>query len=250
MSIFANLAPVEGVEKDTDSIGGRGPWTSGVYPTTLAMAYVEISKGGATGIVLHLKNETGQELRQTLWVASGNAKGNKHYYETQSGERKNLPGFSLFRALTKMVLNKEPHEISTEEKVIKKWSKEAGAEVPTQVQVIVDLLDQPIVAGVIKQIVDKNVQNQAGDYVPSGETREENEVDKFFHAGTNMTMTEAEGGLTEGVFIESWKARWEDEVRDRSTGGATQAQGSNVTTAAFGTATAGAVTAPPSLFAS
>ena len=60
------------------------------------------------------------------------------------------------------------------------YSKEAKAEVPTKVEMLVDLLGQAIIIGVIKQTVDKTVKNDAGVYVPNGETREE----KHFSPGS------------------------------------------------------------------
>jgi hypothetical protein len=239
MSALGNLNTASDVKEDVDSLGGNGPWESGLYPVKVAMAFLRKSAGGAQSVVLHLNDEAGRELRQTLWIASGDAKGNKTYYETKDGEKKNLPGFTTFRQLCLMTINKDPqaanHGIEVEEKVIKLWDREASAEVPTTVDCLVELLGQEIIAGVLKQVVNKNVQDDNGKYVPSGETREENEIDKFFHAATRMTLAEATGGKTEGEFIDNWDQKFTGTVKDRSTGATAPTSGGARPAAAAGT---------------
>jgi hypothetical protein len=241
MSLLANLNTAPDVQEDTDSLGGGGPWDSGLYPCTVNMAFLQKSKSGALGLTLHLADENGRELRHTTYVTSGDAKGNKTYYE-RDGEKRNLPGFTLFRSLCLMTLSKEPQQVDTEEKVVKLWSPEAKAEVPTTVPVLVDLLGKQIIAGVIKQVVNKNVKDANGNYVPGPETREENEIDKFFHAGTGMTVAEATGGKTEGEFINGWRDKFTGFVKDRTVKAAAGA--APATSGTFGQA-AGAATPKP-----
>lgn len=216
MSLLQGLNTSEEVTPESDSLGGGGPWDSGLYKVRVVMAYLQKAASGALALNLHLADENNRELRQTIYVSSGDAKGNKTYYENAQGEKRNLPGFSLFRSLTLMTLNKEPTAITTEDKVIKVYSREAKAEVPTTVPVIVDLLDQEIIAGVVRQVEDRNVKDDNGNYVPSGETRETNEIDKFFHAGTRMTLAEAMAGETEGKFIDGWESKFAGTVRDKT----------------------------------
>jgi hypothetical protein len=246
MSLLGNLDIAADAAGDVDSLGGNSLWESGLYNLDVTLAYVQKSSGGATGVTLHLTDEdSGKELRETLWISSGDKKGNKTYYETQKGEKKNLPGFNLFRSLTMMTLNKEPSAIVTEEKVIKLYSYEAKAEVPTTVSAIVELMGSKIIGGVRKVSENKQVKNDAGIYVndSSGATREKNELDKFFHSGTRMTIAEATGGLTEGEFIDQWEAKWKGVTLDKVeavTPGAT-----NAGVAAFGGGNAQAATPKP-----
>jgi hypothetical protein len=235
-----NMAPVEGVEKDTDTLGSRGPWESGLYPLKISMAYVKKSDGGATAVVLHMKDANDKELRQTLWVMSGNAKGNKNYYETKDGAKKELPGYSLFRSLCLMTVGAEPNAVAYDDGIVKVWNSEKKAEIDTSVPILTGLLKQDIIAGVVKQVVDKNVKDGAGNYVASGETREENELDKFFHSGTRMTLAEATAGLKAGVFIDDWEAQNKGETRMRAKGGSADG--------AAPAAAAGGTPAPDSIF--
>lgn len=219
MSLLANLATDATIKNEKDSIGGSGPVDSGLYPFTVAMAYLNIASSGAMGLVLNLKTEDGKEVRQTLWMTSGTAKGCKNYYE-KDGEKHYLPGFIHANALCLLTVGKEISALETEDKVINVYSAEAKAEVPTKVKVFMDLLNQPIIAGMIKQTVDKTVKNDAGVYVPTGETREENEIDKFFRAKDRMTTAEIRAQADTATFIDSWDQKWTGKVKDRAKGAA------------------------------
>jgi hypothetical protein len=216
MSLLGTLNTDDSIQSETDSVGGSGPWDSAVYGLKVAMAYVKKSDGGAMSVVLHFTGEDKRELRQTLWVTSGDKKGNKNYYE-KDGKKIYLPGFSLFQSLCLLTVGKEPEKLSTETKVVKLWNSEAKAEVPTEVPVIMDLLNQEILAGVQKQTVDKTTKGDDGIYSPTGETRDVNEIDKFFRSKDSMTTAEIRAGATEAAFINTWKAKWDGEIRDRTT---------------------------------
>ena len=104
-------------------------------------------------------------------------------------------------------------------KVINAYNKDAKAEVPTKVEAIVDLMGQEILIGVIKQTVDKTKKNEAtGTYEPTGETREENEIDKFFRARDRMTTAEIRAKAETAAFADTWSAKWTGKSRDKSKG--------------------------------
>lgn len=243
MSLLSTLNTSNDVQEDTDTLGGSGPWPTDLYKLNVSMAYLIESTSGAIGVVLHMKNESGQELRETVYISSGTAKGKKTYYETQDGTRKNLPGYSLIRSLTRMTLDQEPLAVTTEAKIVNVYDFDAKKEVPKEVPVMVDLLGKEITAAVVHKISDKTAKNAQGAYAPTGEVREHNELTKFFHLPSGLTLTEAMGGETEGKFIHSWKEKNQGQVIDTSTKVAPGAPG-NVTTGAFGQAP-GAATATP-----
>lgn len=218
MSILSTLTIDDSIENERDVIGASGPLDSGIYKLTVALAYLNKSEGGALGLNVVFKTEQGRELRQTFWMTSGTAKGCKNYYEDKQGQKQYLPGFLLANALTLLTVGKEIGALDTETKVVKLYNYEAKAEVPTKVEVLVDLLDQEVLAGVIRQVVDKNVKNDAGAYVPSGETREENEIDKLFRERDRLTTAEIRAQATEPAFIESWEAKWTGKTKNRAKG--------------------------------
>lgn len=220
MSLLANLASDSSIADEKDSIGGAGPFDSGLYGFTISMAYLNKATSGALGLVLSLKTIDNKELRQTLWMTSGQAKGCKNYYE-KDGEKHYLPGFTHANALCLLTVGKEISQLGTETKVINLYSPEAKAEVPTKVEVLMDLLGQEIIGGIIKQTVDKTKKNEAtGQYEATGETRDENEIDKFFRAKDRMTTAEIRAQAAEAVFINSWDQKWTGKVKDRAKGAA------------------------------
>lgn len=225
MNMLATLATNDDIAQETDSVGGSRVLDSALYLTTVDVAYLEKSKGGALGLVLHLSTDTDQELRNTLWAASGDAKGNKNYYLDKQGNKKYLPGFLHANALALLTVGKEISQLETEERVIKLYSKEAGGEVPTKVNMLVDLVGQQIITGLLKQVVDKTVVNDNGVYVPTGETREENEIDKFFRASDRMTTAEIRAQATEATFAETWEKKWTGVTKDRASKGNGSAAG-------------------------
>lgn len=218
MNMLANLTTDATIATEKDSIGGSRPLDSGLYGCTVSMAYINKSAGGAMGLVLTLKTAEGNEVRQTLWMTSGTAKGCKNFYEDKQGAKQYLPGFTHANALCLLTVGKEISALETETKVVNVYSPEAKAEVPTKVEVLMDLLNQEIIVGLIKQNVDKTVKNDAGVYVATGETRDENEIDKFFRAKDKMTTAEIRAQADEAAFINSWEAKWKDKVKDRAKG--------------------------------
>ena len=219
MSLLANLASDASIADEKDSIGGSGPLDSGLYNCTVSMAHINKASSGALGLVLTLKTSDNKEVRQTLWMTSGTAKGSKNYYEDRNGEKHYLPGFIAANALSLLTVGKEISQLDTETKVINLYSPEAKSEVPTKVEVLMDLLGQEIIAGVIKQTVDKTKKNEAtGQYEATGETRDENEIDKVFRAKDRMTTAEIRAQAEEATFINAWDQKWTGKVKDRAKG--------------------------------
>ena len=220
MSLLANLSTDSSIADEKDSIGSGGPVDSGIYNCTVAMAYIMKSQGGAMGLVLTLKTDADKEVRQTLWMTSGTAKGGTNYYTDKNGAKQYLPGFIQANALCLLTVGKEIAAMDTETKVINLYSAEAKAEVPTKAEVLMDLLNQEITVGIIKQTVDKTQKNDAGVYMATGETREENEIDKLFRTKDRMTTSEIRAQATEATFIDTWEKKWSGKTKDRAKGAA------------------------------
>ena len=250
--MFDSLKEDASVEGEKDSLGGGnfGPWESGVYPDLqITTAYSKVSKGGAMGIVIHFNDQVNQkELRSTLWATSGTAKGCKNFYVNQKGDKRYLPGYETFAAISRLTLDVAPSDLTTEEKTVMLWSYEDKKDVPTQVDMIMPLLGQRVTLGVTKQIVDKNINvngpGETPNYQPTGETREENEIRKVFSADTGCTTTEVAAGETAGGFIVSWGEKNTGLTIDKSTKDVAPAAPSSTGSIAFGAATAPADAKP------
>lgn len=216
MGILGSLKSDDSIANERDSVGGGGPLDSNAYKFNIALAYVVKAASDALGLFVSLKGDDGRELRQTFWMTSGKEKGCKNYYE-KDGEKHYLPGYLLANSLALLTVGKEIGELDTEQKVVNVYNKEAKAETPTKVDMVMDLVGKDIVAGVIKQIVDKTKKNDAtGQYEPTGETREENEVDKFFRARDNMTTAEIRAQAEAAAFYDTWVKKWAGNVKNRA----------------------------------
>lgn len=216
MSLLSGLTTSNDIAAEKDSVGGGSVLDSNVYNFTVKLAYLQKAASDALSLVVHLTTEDNKEVRQQFWMTSGKEKGCKNYYVDKKGDKQYLPGFNMANSLCLLTVGKEISQMETETKVVNVYSKEASAEVPTNVEMLTELLGKQVLGGLIKQVVDKNVKDAAGNYVPSGETREENELDKLFRERDGKTTAEILAQAPEAVFIETWKKKWVGQVRDRA----------------------------------
>lgn len=218
MSLFNNLTSDESIKQEEDRIGGSGVFDSAIYLFEVVRAYVTKSESEAMAVNLVLKTEDGKEFRSQQYVTSGKEKGCKNYYE-KDGTKHYLPGFNMINSLCLLALGKELKDVETEEKTLKLYDFTAKAEVPKKVPVLTELAGQTIYAGVLKQIVDK-MSKESNYKEPTGETREQNEIDKFFRARDKLTTAEIRAGETEAKFFETWAEKNTGKVQNRAKGAA------------------------------
>lgn len=216
MSLLANLKTDDSIQNEQDAIGGSRLLDSGLYHCKVKMAYLLAAGSGAIGLHLTFITTDNQEFNQTLYLTSGTQKGCLNYYVNKNGEKQYLPGFNLGNALALLTVGKEIAQLDSEEKVVKTYSAEVKAEVPTKVDYLPELVDQEIIVGLIKQISPKSIKDASGKYVPTGETREENDIDKFFRASDRKTTAEVRAQEETASYIDKWEARWAGKVKDRT----------------------------------
>ena len=218
MSIFDNLKEDQTIKEDEDNLGGFKTLPSGLYDLTITLPYFSFSQGGALALNIVFITKDKQELKAQFWVTSGTAKGCHNYYiDARSGDKRYLPGFNMANALTMMTIGKKLANAATEEKVINLYSYEEGKNVPTQVQVITEMINTQIIGGVLEQKVNKRAKNDAtGKYEPTAETRTENEIDKFFHSTTGLTLAEAKAKQKKPEFKNKWEKKWAGEIKDKT----------------------------------
>ena len=203
------------VEKvSTESVGGY-LWESGVYKATVKMAYLDQAKSGAISGNIVLENSDGKELKEAFYIKSGNAKGNKTYYE-RDGKSYPLPGYSTANSLC--VAAADSHLSAclddTEKKMVLIYDYEERKEVHKERPVIMPLLNKSITVAVHQIIQNKNVKNDAGEYVPSGETRSINEC-KFFGNADGKSAEEMHNNSDAAVF-DKWAKKNVGIVIDKS----------------------------------
>lgn len=217
MSLLSGLTTSNDIAAEKDSVGGGFVLDSNIYNFTVKLAYLQKADSEAVALVVHLTTEDDKDVRQQFWMSSGKAKGCKNYFVDKNGEKQYLPGFNMANSLCLLTVGKEISQMETEIKVVNLYSNEAKAEVPTNVEMLTELLGKQVIGGLLKQIVDKTQKNDSGDYVPTGETREENELDKLFRERDGKTTAEILAQAPEAVFIETWKKKWVGQVKDKST---------------------------------
>ncbi len=206
------------IQQETDSLGGFGPLDSGLYDMNINTAYYTTSKGGALALNIDCTGPAGQSFKQALWVTSGKAKGGKNYYESR-GEKHYLPGFVAANAIALLGAKKKIGELATEKKTIMLYSYGASKDVPTEVDMVTALCGATVTLGILRQTVDKNKMNDTtGEYEPTGETRDENEVVKVFRTSDGKTVAEILAGSETADFKQKWADKWTGVTRDKSTG--------------------------------
>lgn len=197
--------------------GGSYLWESGVYKATVKMVYLDQAKSGAVSFNVILTNQEGKELREAMYIKSGNAKGNKTYYE-KDGKQYPLPGYATANSLCVAATGQALPQCmeSIEKKMVNIYNVEAQKEVPTERPVVMTLLNKVVTVAVHEVVEDKNIKNAAGEYVPSGETRSRNEC-KFFGNADGLTAEEIEKGLEASKF-KQWADKNAGKKVDRSKG--------------------------------
>ena len=214
MKMFGNQT-TDGLEKQGDRLGG-GILETGVYNAVVKMAYVSKSQSSdAHAVNVHLDID-GKEVKLREFVTNRN---NENFYLDKKTQKKNLlPGFQTIDDLCLVTTGYGLTEQEMEEKTVRLWDFESRSEVPQNVPVVKDLLGKPVIVALVRQTVNKQVQ-QGDAYVDSNETRDENIVEKYAHAESGRTVTEITQGLEEGVFIEKWRELNAGKTRDKTTKG-------------------------------
>lgn len=207
-------------EKDT--VGGFGPKESDVYGATIDYAFITRSKQGAYGLSLQFTLDgDSHKHREVIYFTSGTAKGGKNTYKDKQGNEQYLPGYLAVDSLAQCAVGKPFDKLADpEQKVIKLYNFDAKKEVATPVDMQIELVGTRVAIGLLHSIVDKNVESSPGVWVPSGETREQNNIDKFFTDGVRLTSTEKKAGVTEEAFVKTWLEKNQGKVKNDAKGAA------------------------------
>lgn len=198
---------------EDDRLGGQQLFNSDVYLATIKGAYLDKSSGGSLGAFLSFEID-GKQLRYTQYLT--NKQGENFY--TKDGKNFMMMGYLAIDALMQLVAEYPLEDAVTEDKIVKIWDNDLKKEVPQTREVFVDLLDKQVKIAVLRQIVDVTKKGDDGKYHPNGETKEENECVKFFHAETDQTLKEAMDGIEGGVFMQSWIEKFKDQIPNKAKG--------------------------------
>ena len=228
MGLFDKVATSASVKEDVDVVRGqrKEPLSSDIYNLMIKYAYGQKSKGGAMGIHMVLTTPEDREIKVTEYITSGDAKGNKTYYEKDKKDSDgnitgkdqfNLPGYSAIDSLCNLVIGKSILQCDNEKRTINLYDYTLKKEIPTEVDMLVELVGKAVCGAVLNQIQDKTAKNsQTGKYEPTGKTYSTNVVDKFLNAADRKTASEVRNKL-DGDFAPKWLAKWKGQIDDQST---------------------------------
>jgi len=225
------------IEDDSDRVRGDGfkPIPSQICDCTIKHAYLDLASSGAIGVRVALVAPDGTVINDLQWITSGTKKGCRPYFferDRETGKltdkKRPLPGFSMINDLVSVVTGypifkkgTEKINVKTEKRTIKVYNYDKKAEVPTEVEMLVDLLGKQVGVAIMSCIRDREAKDAAtGKYVPTGKIVKKNEVEKYLHAKDHFTLIELKGKVPEPVFKKTWLEKWEGKIDDTSTAGA------------------------------
>jgi hypothetical protein len=223
---FANTANTtnESIETDSDRLGGGFVWDTDAYEVTILSAFAAKSKGGAGSMTLEVQSADGRKHKFTEWVTSGDAKGNKPYYE-RDGKKSYLPGFNNMNAIAMFCAKKELNALTFETKIVKLRNFDTKTDVPTEVPMAVELIGKKFILGLLK--VEENKTKKVGnDYLPVADatgapiTKFNNEIGKIFFADNKCTIAELRqakqsGSTPTAEFYDKWVEANKGKVIDK-----------------------------------
>ena len=203
MSFLKKLKTTEKVEKPKDSLGGVQVRPSAINTFKIKNIYfLPAVPSGAMMCHLTVTDEAGLDYRESICVASGDAKGNKSTYTNAKGEAHYLPGYIIINDIAMLTIETDITDLETETITVKHYDKEAKKEVPTEVEVVTEMIGEEVQLA-IKHII-KNKQEQInGKYVDVNDRREINEIAAAFHSESDQTLNEAIAD-TDAEFKQKW----------------------------------------------
>ena len=193
--------------KETSLGGGSFLWDSNVYKCIVDMAYFDKSAGGAHSLNLTLLNSDGKQLKLTLWFTKKT--GEIHYVNKRTGEKAYLPGYTLANNLALIITGEDINEAfeKSEKKMVNVYDFTAKAEKPTEKSVATSLLGKQVKAAIIKQPVNKRANAGDNVWVPTTETKEENDIKEFYFDDSDLTVVEKSKDATEALMMPKWVKR-------------------------------------------
>jgi len=213
--------PDDVVEQSIEGSGGGSfIWESGVYDTTIKLAYLNQTAGGAyfLNVELEKAGEKFGRIRDKWCIKSGNEKGNKIYYVGKDGKKQPLPGYQTAKSLCLAVTGEDldTNMSKLEKKVIKVWNFEQGKEVPSEHPVIPGLINKKVKVAIHQVIEDKKTKNSDGQWVPSGATKTTNQCKFFGNADNGKTAEEIAANKDAGA-LDRWATKNTGLVVDKAT---------------------------------
>jgi len=211
---LANLKRDKSISKSQPMISGL--MASDLYTMAVDTAYLEKSSGGALCVKISFVDRIGHKLNITEYVTSGDAKGNKNYFE-KNGKKFYLPGFDIINNICLLAAGRELGDIIATKKTmnIQAWDWKTRSMQTAPKEVLSDLIGKEIMLGVVQRKVNKQRKTAEGKYVPTAEIRNENAVSAVFRASDGSLLEEIEA-KTAPLYKDQWLATFKDKIIDKT----------------------------------
>ena len=218
MSFFSDLKNDASIQESKDSVGGGfSPRPSGVYPATIKIVYADTTKDGAKTLSIICSLEDDTEYKETLYLTDNTG---KHFYTSDDGKKSYRHGYVIADSLASLTTGYSLADQDTEQKVVNVYNFEQQKEVPTQVACLTALHDKKVILGIhLQQTIKK--KKEGNTWVDTNEVKQQNVIDKVFHAESGKTVNEFKAKAENADFIETWKSKWTGQVVDKTKGKAT-----------------------------
>ena len=220
MSLLTQVKTGSDIKEEKDTLGsGRTLLESGVYTAVLKLAYLTKATTGSVALNL-VADINGAEYKETLYITN---KAGENFYISKDAakEKRFLAGFLHADAIALLTSGKSILELPTEKKIVKIYNFQAKADMPTEVEVLTDLVGKEVQLGILKTLEFKTVKQGEGDdvkYVETSETQQTNSIEKVFHAAHGKTVAECRAQAASATFIDEWKTAWTAKLRDKTAG--------------------------------
>lgn len=212
MSLFSNLERKSNVEKPKDTLGGGfQTLPSDVYDAVISMAYVSQSTGGAQYIEFEFKLPEGKIHKETVYVTSGDAKGNKFTYE-KNGKEFYLPGYILADEICAVASEQLLSQQDSDIRLVEVYDFDKKQKVQKEYPVLIDLIGKKLKLGIL-EIKENKKEKIGGTWKNTNEFRNSNNINKVFNED-GLTTIQLMDGETETSFMDSWLEKNKGNVKN------------------------------------
>jgi hypothetical protein len=163
---------------------------SDLYKGKVKMAYLVIHESKAQGIAFEF-DLGGKTLKIEQIVRT--KEGKNYFVNGKTKLKAPLGGFTVVDDICTILTGKGLKGQATEEKIVKVFNFDKKEDVPTQVHVLVDLIDKEVGIAVIKKLENKSKKEGEGaatKYVATSETITRNDIVKAVHISDCATVGE------------------------------------------------------------
>jgi hypothetical protein len=211
MSLFSNLERKQSVEKPVDSLGGFQTLKSNVYDAVIAMAYVSKSAGGSQFIEFEFKLPEGKTHKETVYVTSGDSKGNKYTYE-RNGKEFYLPGYILADEICAVATEQLLSQQDSDVRLVEVYDFDTKGKVQKEFPILIDLIGKKLQIAIME--VKENKKEKVGNkWENTSEVKTSNQIDKAFNT-EGLTTIELMDGETMPIHKEKWSDKNKGNVKD------------------------------------